>query len=209
VAAVEPPPAPAASPEPAAAPTGATAAATSPALVDVRIDSTPRGATVMLVDRGKTQYVGSTPVSAAVDPSREYDLVFTYPNHPTALEHLDPSTTRRVAVTLGAHAGKPADSAPHHVERSAEPPVTRKPARQAADPAGSAGEGRLKISIKPPCEILIDGKPTGLITPQTSIALSAGTHRITLVNREKDIRKTVSVQISASATEKIIEDFMK
>jgi PEGA domain len=207
--AVETPAAPA--PAPAVETPAGTTVASSPALIDVRIDSTPSGATVMLVDRGKTQYVGSTPVSAAVDPSREYDLVFTYPNKPTTLEHLDASTTRRVAVTLGttASAAKPADSAPHHLETATAepPPPTRKPARQAAEPA--SGEGTLKISSKPPCEIVIDGKPTGLVTPQTSIALRAGTHRVTLVNREKDIKKTVSVQISANTTEKIIEDFMK
>jgi hypothetical protein len=228
--------APAPPPEVVAAPSPATALA----LVDVRIDSTPRGATVTLVDRGKTQYIGSTPVSAAVDPSREYDLVFTYPNKPTTLEHLDASTTRRVAVTLGAPAAaakpskpttlehldasttrriavtlgapaaaaKPADGAPHHVDRaSAEPaPAPRKP-RQVAESA--AGEGTLKISSKPPCEIVIDGKQTGLVTPQIAIALSAGTHRVTLVNREKDIKKTFSVQLAANTTEKIIEDFMK
>lgn len=71
-------------------------------LVDVRIDSTPRGATVTLVDRGTPQFVGTTPVNATVDASREYDLVFTYPNKATRVEHLDAGATRRVAVTLGA-----------------------------------------------------------------------------------------------------------
>jgi hypothetical protein len=65
------------------------------------------------------------------------------------------------------------------------------------------------ISSKPPCEIVIDGKPTGLTTPQRSIALAAGAHKITLINRENDLRKTITVQITASATEKVIEDLMK
>jgi hypothetical protein len=98
---------------------------------------------------------------------------------------------------------------PHHERVAAEPPATRRPVRQAAEPTAVAGEGKLKISSKPPCEIVIDGKPTGLVTPQLSIALAAGPHRITLVNREKDIKKTLSVQIAANSTEKIIEDFMK
>lgn len=209
-AAIEIPAAPATPAEVVAAPPpGSTTAAAPQVLVDVRIDSTPSGATVMLVDRGKTQYVGNTPVSAAVDPSHEYDLVLTYPGEPTTLVHLDPASTRRVAVTLGAPASapRPADGAPHRPERApAEPPATRRPTRQIAEPAG---EGTLKISSKPPCEIVIDGKPTGLVTPQLSIALPAGNHRVTLVNREKDIKKTLSVQISANTTEKVIEDFMK
>jgi hypothetical protein len=65
------------------------------------------------------------------------------------------------------------------------------------------------ISSKPPCEIAIDGRATGLTTPQRSIALSAGGHRITLLNSEKSIRKVVSVQIIANTTAKIIEDLMQ
>jgi hypothetical protein len=198
-------------------------AAKTAMLVDVRIDSTPSGATVMLVDRGKTQYVGNTPVNATVDASREYDLVFTYPNKPTQVEHLNAKATHRIAVTLGAAASatkapKPIDSAPRHVEKpsaepapapvkkaSVEPAPVKKPAR-AAEPLG---EGMLMISSKPPCEIVIDGRSTGLTTPQRAIPLPVGSHKVTLVNNEKDIKKTVSVQITANTTEKIIEDLMQ
>ncbi|HEY6179899.1 MAG TPA: PEGA domain-containing protein, partial [Kofleriaceae bacterium] len=71
------------------------------------------------------------------------------------------------------------------------------------------GVGTLMISSKPPCEIVIDGRATGLTTPQRAIALSAGSHRVTLRNSEKSIRKTLTVQIAANATEKVIEDLMK
>jgi len=92
------------SPAPPATPPPATA----PVLVDVRIESTPAGATVMLVDRGRTQLVGDTPVDAAVDPSRAYDLVFRRGDGPPRVEHLDPATTRRVAVDLEPPAPAPA-----------------------------------------------------------------------------------------------------
>jgi len=173
----------------------------SPALVDVRIDSTPSGATVMLVDRGRTQLVGNTPVVAAVDASREYDLVFTYASKPTQVEHLDPRTTRRVAVALDRRAAvaRAGDDVP-------PAPVSR-PDRIAA---GSArGEGTLMISSKPPCAIVIDGKPTGLFTPQRSIALPAGIHTIALIHREPAVEKIITVQITANAAEKVIEDLMK
>jgi hypothetical protein len=65
------------------------------------------------------------------------------------------------------------------------------------------------ISSKPPCEIVIDGKATGLTTPQRSIPLPAGTHKITLVNSAEGIKKTVSVQITADKPTKVIQDFMK
>jgi hypothetical protein len=181
--------------------------ATVPVLVDVRIDSTPSGAEVTLVDRGRTQLVGNTPIDTALDPSREYDLVFTVANQPPHVEHLDPRTTRRVSVARGrpASAPRPADSAPRH-DRAGGEPSTGRPARPRA---GSAGEGTLMVSSKPPCAIVIDGRPTGLTTPQRSITLAAGNHRVTLVNSEKSIKKTVAVQIAANTTEKLIADLMK
>ncbi|HSR98906.1 MAG TPA: hypothetical protein VLM79_17735 [Kofleriaceae bacterium] len=157
-----------------------------PELVEVRIDSTPSGATVALIDRGKSQFVGTTPLNAAVDPSREYDLVFSWASRPSQQEHLDPRTTRRIAATLG-----------------------KRPSPRADGARREGGEGTLMISSKPPCEIVIDGKPTGLTTPQRSIALSAGSHKVTLINRENDLRKAISVQITAGATEKVIEDLME
>jgi hypothetical protein len=69
-----------------------------------------------------------------------------------------------------------------------------------------AGKGTLVISSVPPCEIFIDGSPTGLRTPQRSIALPAGRHRIALVNREAGVDKTVAIELAANATENIIED---
>ncbi|HMG21897.1 MAG TPA: hypothetical protein VK607_11285, partial [Kofleriaceae bacterium] len=62
---------------------------------------------------GRTQLVGDTPVDAAVDPSRAYDLVFSYRDGPSRVEHLDPATTRRVAVELD-----PAPAAPRPRARS-------------------------------------------------------------------------------------------
>jgi hypothetical protein len=230
-------------------PAAAGAAPASPELVDVRIDSMPAGATVMLVDRGRAQLIGDTPVDTAVDPSREYDLVFTSAGAPPQVEHLDPRTTRRVEVALGKRDGaEHAADAPRRVEHA---PAEHAPAEHAAEHAPAehapaehapaehapaehapaehaparpgrsrpepraetrseppSGQGTLMISSKPPCEIVIDGRATGLTTPQRSIALSAGTHRITLLNSEKSIRKVVSVQIIADTTAKIIEDLM-
>jgi hypothetical protein len=218
-------------------PAPADTAARAAMLVDVRIDSAPSGAMVTLVDGGKSQLVGKTPVTAGFDPAREYDLVFTFPGKATQLAHLNAGTTRLVAVTLDVpasaaapadhapphvekpadharrHVDKPADRAPRHVEKAPATPrkrVASEPVQQPAAPAIEPvlGDGTLMVSSKPPCEIVIDGKPTGLTTPQRSITLTAGNHRITLVNSEKDIKKTISVQITANTTEKVIEDLM-
>jgi hypothetical protein len=130
---------------------------------------------------------------------------------------LDPATMTRLDVTLGKgktetrarrDAKKESASAPlgdAFLEKKAEPekavaetPIADKP----------VGEGTLMVSSKPPCEILIDGKPTGLTTPQRSIPLSAGTHKITFVNEAAGIKKTVSVTINADQPTKLIQDLM-
>lgn len=207
--AAAPAPVPAAAAEVIAAP--AMAAAAAPSLVDVRLESIPSGATVSLVDRGRTQLVGDTPIDTAVDPAREYDLVFTYADKPPHVEHLDARATRRISAVLDAPEppARPVDSAPRHPERAGREGRESARSRPSRARAEAVGDGTLMISSKPPCEIVIDGRATGLTTPQRSIALAAGRHRITLLNSEKAIKKALTVQIVANTTEKVIEDLMK
>jgi hypothetical protein len=244
-AAVAPPEPPKA--EPAVAKTDTTTIKTTRGevkLVDVRIDSSPSGATVMLVDRGKTSFLGTTPVNAAVDPSRAYDLVFTAANHATQVEHLDPNTTHHYAVTLGtpgntavaapapapahhdaapavavaapAHHEAPAPVHHHHDAPAVAAAVAPKNApaphvapKNAPAPKADGGNGTLMVSSKPPCEIVIDGKPTGLTTPQRAIPLPPGVHKVTFINAGESINKTVSVSIAASKSTKLLQDLMK
>jgi len=69
--------------------------------------------------------------------------------------------------------------------------------------------GVLMVSAKPPCEIIVDGKDTGLMTPQRAIPLAAGAHKITFVNAAQSINKTVVVKIEADKPTKLIQDLMK
>lgn len=381
VAQVEAPVAPAAAIAPEVAKPLPTPAG-QPVFVDVRIDSTPSGATVMIVDRGKTAFLGTTPLRTAVDPSREYDLVFTYTNKPTQLEHLDPKATQHLEVVLGkpgvaaevarvepkvetkiaprietrpvkplrvakretapepkvvtmadtksngriaskipAFDPAPAEPEPKaaaKIDTKVEPQVDEvAPAPTVAEPAkktkaelraeqkaekeatrlarkaeleakkqelvaarlakkereetarlakkqeqeaarlakkqdqeqkaaeaeaarlakkargtfdgmletpgkGSkkklgadkqvaetAAEGFIMVTSKPPCEILIDGKATGLTTPQKAIAVSLGKHKVTLVNTEIGVKKTLTVTVTAGEATKVIQDFTK
>ncbi len=205
--------------------------------VDVRLDSKPSGATVMLVDRGKTMFLGTTPISTALDPSRQYDVVFTYKDRPTLLEHIDPRTQSKLAVTLNRSGSKsaalpltetapikivaPKVVAPKAIAKEApkaETPKTEAPKVEApkaiakevpkAEAPQAGGQGVLMVSSKPPCEIYVDGKATGLMTPQRSLPLSAGTHKITLINSAEKIKKTLTVQITADQPTKLIQDLM-
>jgi len=106
-------------------------------------------------------------------------------------------------------------SAPPKTEQLADPgfdstpaPAPEAPAVEKPEkPAAAAGaNGTLMISSKPPCEIEIDGKSTGLRTPQRAIALSAGAHKVTLVNSEANVNKTLMVQINAGQSTKLVKD---
>ncbi len=107
-------PAPAPAPTVAPLPAAPVAPSHPPvALVDLRLDSTPAGASVIIVDRGKSAPLGTTPLQASVDPSREYDLVFTLPGRPPRLEHVDPKSRVAVSVSLDSPAA-PVAAPPHH-----------------------------------------------------------------------------------------------
>jgi len=203
-------------------------------LVDVRIDSKPAGATVMLVDNGKTSFLGTTPVAASVDPTRSYDVVLTLEGRPTQMAHLDPTKAQKLEVTLsktGAKAETPkaarveaappkAASAPKAAPAKKQHVAASQPTGGLADPgfdapaapapkADAGGEGTLMVSSKPPCEIWIDGKDTGLMTPQRSMSLPAGAHKVTFSNTDENITKTVTVKIDAGQSTKLIQNLMQ
>jgi hypothetical protein len=66
--------------------------------------------------------------------------------------------------------------------------------------------GTLMLGAKPPCDIIINGKRTGLKTPQRAIQLPAGMHRVVLVNKKHDIRKAFKVRIKPGLTTRAIQD---
>jgi hypothetical protein len=91
----------------------------------------------------------------------------------------------------------------------ASPPATAhaaKPTRVATAP--TSGQGTLMISTKPPCSIVVDGKPTSLMTPQRAFTLPAGNHTLSFVDPQKKVRGKVAVHVEPQRTTKIIRDFM-
>jgi hypothetical protein len=212
VAKPAPPPAPA----PARAPI-------APPRAQVTVATTPAGATVALVDDGRAALVGTTPLALSIDPDRAYDVVLVLSDHATRIEHLAPHGASSLAFDLAPATPRPrpparAVRAPARI--AAAPPAKPAPAAKsapAAKPASSAkpapaqvrGGGTLAISTKPPCEIVVDGKSTHMTTPQRSLALAAGAHKITLFNREQKIARTLDVVIAAGRPTKLVQDFTR
>lgn len=220
-AALPPAPAPIVAPVPAAP--------VAPKLVDVRLDSTPPGATATLLSNGISTPLGSTPVDASVDPTKSYDVVFSIAGQPSQVEHLDPSTTQHVQVAFTAapaptvaaaapaaktsrhhahaapHAARVAAATPAHHASTAAPKTVA--AAEPATPDPGTGNGTLAIATTTPCAILIDDKNTGLTTPQRAIPLPAGHHNVRLIAATQHVNKLVSVDISAHHTTRISPTF--
>ena len=89
----------------------------------------------------------------------------------------------------------------------AEPPVAPSENTQPEKPAVAAADGTLALGSKPPCEIYVDGRDLGMKTPQREIKLSAGKHKITLMNNEFNIKENFSVDIKSGESTRAVKDF--
>jgi hypothetical protein len=117
---------------------------------------------------------------------------------PAAKKDSDSAADAELEAAMAEITGKPVAS-----NKSA--PVSAG-ASLTASPAAGAGNGTLMLGSKPPCDIVIDGKSTGLKTPQRAMELAPGTHRVTLVNKELGLEKNFKVKIAAGKTTKAIQD---
>jgi hypothetical protein len=206
-----------------------------PKLVQVRIESTPPGAAATLLDNGSATPLGSTPVDASIDPSKQYDVVLALPDHTSKIEHLDPAATQRVAVAFDedvkpapapvvahkhhakkqaarvavAHVAKPAKAAP--AKKEPTDPIAKLAAVKKDGPTKDAkvATGMLAISTTPPCAILIDGQNSGLTSPQAAISLPAGHHSIRLIAAPQHVNKVVAVDVTPHHTTRLVQDFTK
>ena len=92
----------------------------------------------------------------------------------------------------------------------AAPQADRAPAQPvAAEPASAepAGEAILRINSRPWSEIFVDGTHVGH-TPKLDLRVSAGSHRIRLVNQELGLSKTFEVDLDAGETVSHVELFV-
>ncbi len=198
---------PAPAPAPVVAPPPAPV---TPVLVALHVESTPPGASVMLVgDAGATTLVGTTPVDTQVEAAHDYDVLVKLPEHAPRVEHVAATSNHHLVIVFEEPAPEPTVEVArtpvrhHHEHVAAAPlPVPTTPAVVAAV------KGSLRIAAKPPCSISIDGKSTGMVTPQAAIALSPGHHSVTLTNAEQGISLTKDVTIEADHATSLIQNFL-
>jgi hypothetical protein len=96
-------------------------------------------------------------------------------------------------------------AAPRSVNNSATPPGNSSTINPPPPPppprGGTQALGFLNVTSTPIADIEIDGKPTGLKTPQTRIELTPGMHTVKLTSATPSLVETFTVQIRSGATQ--------
>ncbi|MBK6578511.1 MAG: serine/threonine protein kinase [Sandaracinaceae bacterium] len=184
----------------------------SPADVLVRFASTPPGASVLLVGPSRERRLGVTPTEVDVDmqhgpytvrmtldgyaewseplqvtgTAREFDVNATLQR----AGRVGPGTTTAGTPPTGTMTADATDMAGTTTVAAMDEPV------ETPMTAGGTGPGTLRINTRPWSQVYVDGRLIGN-TPQMNISLPAGSHRVTLVNPDFNIRQSVSVTIEA------------
>jgi serine/threonine-protein kinase len=92
-------------------------------------------------------------------------------------------------------------------DKPRNPPVEKVAVDSPVTAKEAVRSGGLSLSSTPPCDIHIDGKPTGLRTPQREIKLAAGHHVVTLVNSDHALAETFSVDIKPGSVVQQFKDY--
>jgi serine/threonine protein kinase len=183
-------------------------------------ESTPPGAKVILNVGGQQIAVGETPTRYKLDPSQRYEVVFEKKGYVSVSRPIQISGQPEEKVTAllepaRAVAKKDPPGGGTRIKKD-PPPGGGGDVKKDPPPGGGGdekkepppkGEGILSLGAKPPCDIYIDGKSTGLKTPQRELKLSAGRHKVTLMNNEFGIKESFSVEIKTGEVTKQVKDF--
>jgi len=201
-----------------------------PSRVHVRVTSDPGGAEAAIVRGDERRDLGRTPVEVTLDNEgsawtlevqksgyetfsqlvgldggqKDLNVRAVLPRLPGSSGHV-PNDVASVEPARPVAAPRPAatNDVSDLVAAPARPAARPTPANDPAsllNPEPAGGPGTLRINSRPWSQVTIDGKSYGN-TPQMNISLNAGSHKVTLVNPEFGIRKTITVQIKPGQTE--------
>jgi eukaryotic-like serine/threonine-protein kinase len=185
--------------------------------VTVQFRSDPVGAAVTLVRGEERRSVGSTPTSADVPlTGGAWTVEMSRDLYETWSETLSPPAGQeefevRATLERAEVAVRPVDSNPRDTQvyfpmmNAVDPVMDEEPTMDVPTmEVASGGSGTLQVNSVPWSQVYVDGRLIGN-TPQMGISLRAGSHRVTLVNPDFDIRHSFSVNIAAGETVRRVE----
>lgn len=165
---------------------------------------------------------GYLPVTKALNPKTQRELAVALElvapalGEPTVVPEVAaiaavPEPTPAAHVAAVAPAAEPVSKPSRRTSSVATSARAPRQGSAVAAPAGQGAtrKGMLSLGSKPPCEILVNGKRTGLTTPQRDMVLPVGSHKITLINKEFGIRESFSVQVEAGSERRVVKDLSK
>jgi len=174
--------------------------------VSVRFESSPRGADVVLVRGDERREIGTTPVREDVDVSGdEWTVEISRDGYETWSEELEvPDGEERFTVEAELERERRASTGGGGASRM----IVRNTGSGGGGTtsggggttsAATGGSGTLRVNTRPWSQVYVDGRLIGN-TPQMNISVPAGSHRLTLVNPDFNIRHNVSVNVPAGQT---------
>ncbi|NIQ57618.1 MAG: PEGA domain-containing protein [Gammaproteobacteria bacterium] len=171
------------------------------ATVSVRFESSPRGAEVVLVRGDDREEIGTTPVREDVDLSGgAWTIEMSRNGYETWTEELEvPDGEDR--FTVEAELDREARVATHTMRRrtTSGGGGGGGGGGSTMTMAASGAPGTLRVNTRPWSQVYVDGRLIGN-TPQMNISVPAGSHRLTLVNPDFNIRHNVTVNVGAGQT---------
>ena len=193
----------------------------------VAINSAPPGATIFLSSGSDRRKITSVPITIKnVDASKTWTLEATkagFNDFHETVSFDDGNAEKTFNINMdpkgggGAVAASPSPAAaPAPAGEPGLPPVPHIPSPAAGTPnaavavakpapAAAAGQAFLKLNSKPASNVILDGKPLGQ-TPQMNIPVTPGTHTITFLKPEENLRKNASVTVAAGETKLVIQN---
>ena len=184
-----------------------------PVRVRVRVTSEPSGGEAVITRGSERRVLGRTPADVTLEnegaPWNVEVSKSGYESFGQPLAIRDGTAELSVRAVLSRRGGDDtpvaASSEAPRASRSsaAEPKSDSKPEPVAAkekEKASEGGPGTLRINSRPWSQVTIDGKSVGN-TPQMNLALPSGTHKVTLVNPEFNLRKNLSITIKPGQVE--------
>jgi len=172
------------------------------ATVSVRFESSPRGAEVVLVRGDEREEIGTTPVREDVDLSGGgWTIEMSRSGYETWTDELEvPDGEER--FTVEAELDREARVAVNTMRRRTTRMTGGGGGSGGGGPtmtAAASGPGTLRVNTRPWSQVYVDGRLIGN-TPQMNITVPAGSHRLTLVNPDFNIRHNVTVNVPAGQT---------
>jgi serine/threonine-protein kinase len=137
---------------------------------------------------------GNATASYAAPPPPQTFAPAPQPQQPAAA----PAPKAQDTVAAAPKPSKP----PPAQDTSSDSDSTDKPAKPAAAQT-QGGDAFLTLNSLPAATVLLDGKPIGQ-TPKVKVPVTSGSHTVTFVNAEQQLKKTMQVTVGSGETKPVI-----